>query len=61
MNDELRRNRAVEAVFEPGSQLSDLRKLRTVLPDWSPRDLETGLRATIPWYLENLRDATPAA
>ncbi len=42
------------AVFEPGSQFSDLSKLRSLLPGYAPRDLETGLRATIPWYLTHL-------
>lgn len=42
------------AVFEPGSQFSDTRKLETLLADWSPRPLEAGLRETIPWYLDHL-------
>jgi nucleoside-diphosphate-sugar epimerase len=43
------------ALFEPGSQFSDLSKLRDLIPDYAPRVLEAGLRATIPWYLAHLR------
>jgi nucleoside-diphosphate-sugar epimerase len=46
------------AVFEPGSQFNRLDKLRAILPDYSPRDLENGLRETIPWYLEHLAAGT---
>ena len=45
---------ADSGVFEPGSQFNDFSKLRALLPDYAPRSLEEGLRATIPWYLEHL-------
>ena len=42
-------------VFEPGSQFTDDAKFRSLLPQWSPRDLQAGLRATVPWYLDFFR------
>jgi len=42
-------------IFEPGHQFSQADKFRTLAPDWSPRPLVDGLRATVPWYLEYLR------
>lgn len=42
-------------IFEPGHQFVSPNKFRSLVPDWSPRDMPTGLRATIPWYLESLR------
>jgi len=43
------------SVFEPGSQFNRLDKLSALLPNWSPRPLADGLRATVPWYLDHLR------
>jgi CDP-glucose 4,6-dehydratase len=45
----------VPGVFEPGSQFSAPERLRTLLPTYSPCALDVGLRRTIPWYLEQLR------
>lgn len=42
-------------VFEPGHQFAHPDKFRAFVPGWHPRDLETGLRTTIPWYLDHLR------
>lgn len=42
------------AVFEPGSQFSNLEKIQSLLPAYAPRALEAGLHATIPWYLAHL-------
>lgn len=42
-------------VFEPGHQFTHPDKFRALVPDWNPRDLTTGLRAMIPWYLELLK------
>jgi CDP-glucose 4,6-dehydratase len=47
-------------VFEPGSQYTEGAKLRALLPDYTARDLATGLRATIPWYLDYLRSQAGA-
>lgn len=43
-------------VFEPGSQYADGSKIRSLLPSYASRDLVGGLRATIPWYLDRLRN-----
>lgn len=46
-------------VFEPGSQFVDSAKLSGILPSWAPRDLENGLRATLPWYVAHLSPQPP--
>lgn len=43
-------------VFEPGHQFVKPDRFRALHPDWSPQTLPEGLRATIPWYLDWLRE-----
>ena len=45
----------VVGVFEPGSQFNRPERLRELMPRYAPRSLQEGLRLTIPWYLEQLR------
>lgn len=47
----------IAGVFEPGSQFGSPDRLRALLPDYAPRSLREGLLLTIPWYLEQLRQA----
>lgn len=42
-------------VFEPGHQFVSAERFRALAPDWNPRTLQEGLRATIPWYLNILQ------
>jgi CDP-glucose 4,6-dehydratase len=39
-------------VFEPGSQFADATKFQALSANWEPRDLISGVRQTVPWYLE---------
>ncbi len=41
-------------VFEPGDQFNDPSKFLALAPDFAARDLQTGLRETVPWYIEHL-------
>jgi CDP-glucose 4,6-dehydratase len=42
-------------VFEPGSQFNRTEKLAALLPGFAPRPFDAGLRLTVPWYVERLR------
>lgn len=45
-------------VFEPGDQFSQNEKFMALAPDFASRDLHTGLRETVPWYIDHLKKAS---